>query len=192
MGLSVEGSVGFVNGSGAGSESGFFFVVEVEFNDFFDTVFAKDAGHANAEVGFAVFAFEESGAGDEALLVVDNGSSDLSSSGTGSVPSGSAEEFGESSTAHHCVGSDFVEDFSGEESANGKTAVSSEAFERDHGGVAVAADYDTFDFGGVATEGLREEVFEASAIESAAHADDAVFGETHFFVKEIGHCVHGV
>ena len=56
----------------------------------------------------------------------------------------------------------------------------------------MAADYDAFHFGGVAAEGLAEEVFEASAIESTAHADDAVFGQTHFFVEQVGHGVHGV
>ena len=61
-----------------------------------------------------------------------------------------------------------------------------------HGGVAVAADYDAFDFGSVCTESEAEEVFEASAVECAAHADDAVFGQAAYFVDEVCHGVHGV
>ncbi len=48
-----------MNCFGALVEEGFLFFVEVEFNDFLNTVTAYDAGHADAEVAFAIFAVKQ-------------------------------------------------------------------------------------------------------------------------------------
>lgn len=48
-----------MNSFGALVEKLFLLVVEVEFNNFLDTVLAEDTGHADAEVFLAVFAVEE-------------------------------------------------------------------------------------------------------------------------------------
>ena len=69
----LEGFVGFVNCFGALGEEGFFLVVEVKFHDFLHTVAADDGGNADAEVALAVFALEQAGAGDELLLVAEDG-----------------------------------------------------------------------------------------------------------------------
>ncbi len=57
--VSSKSCVCFVYGFGACVEESFFFIVEVEFNDFFDTVATQDTGNAYAEIAFAVFSFEE-------------------------------------------------------------------------------------------------------------------------------------
>ena len=56
----------------------------------------------------------------------------------------------------------------------------------------MAADYDAFNFGGVGTECEAQEIFEAGAVESTAHADDAVLGQVGGLVDKVGHGVHGV
>ena len=55
-----ESCIGLVDSFGALVEEFLFGVVEVEFNDFFDTVAAEDTGHTDAEVFFTIFAVEQS------------------------------------------------------------------------------------------------------------------------------------
>ncbi len=76
--LARKSSVGIVNSSSALSEECFLLFVEGELNDLLNTILAEDTGNADAEVFFAIFAFEQSGASDETLLVVEHGSSNLS------------------------------------------------------------------------------------------------------------------
>ena len=183
----LEGFVGFVNGFGALVEEGFLLVVEVELNDFLDTVAADDGGNTDAEVAFTVFTVEQAGAGDEFLLVVEHCGNHLGRSCTGSIPCRCAEEFGECGAAYHGVGCHFGKLVGGDEARCGQAAVSCEAGKGNHGGVAVAADHDAFNFGCVGVQGQAEEVFEACAVQCAAHADDAVFGQTGDFVNQVGH-----
>ncbi len=52
------------------------------------------------------------------------------------------------------------------------------AYQRNHGGVAVTAYYYAFDFVGGSVECEAEEIFEAGAVKSTAHAYNAVLGQT--------------
>ena len=53
-----QSSICLVDGSGAGSEFSFFVSVQFQFNDFLDTVLAKDNGNTDADIRFAVFTFQ--------------------------------------------------------------------------------------------------------------------------------------
>ena len=49
----------FVDSLGALMEEGFFFFIEVELNNLFDTVAADDGGNTDAKVAFAIFAVKQ-------------------------------------------------------------------------------------------------------------------------------------
>ncbi len=171
-----EGSVGFANGFCALGEECFFFVVEIEFNYFFDAVLAEDTGHADANVGLSVFAFEVCGAGNHAFGVVDNCIYNACCCGAGSVPCGGTEQTGKCSASYHGIGCNFLKSFCGKECACGNTAVCCIAGKGYHCCVAVSADYDAFNFCGVCFKSLGEEVLETCAVKGSTHADDAVLG----------------
>ena len=54
-------------------EEGLFLVVELELNNLLDTVATENTGHAYADVAFAILAFEQGGARNHLLLVVEDG-----------------------------------------------------------------------------------------------------------------------
>ncbi len=160
-----------MNCFGALVEEGFLFFVEVEFNDFLNTVTADDAGHADAEVAFAIFAVEKSRARDKFLLVVEHGGNHLCRCSTGCIPCRSAEKFGKCSTTDHSVGSNLCELVGRNIFRRGHTTVSGKAGKGNHSGVAVAADNDAFNLGCIRVEREAEIIFEACAVECTAHAE---------------------
>ena len=96
--------------------------------------------NTDAEVFLAVFAVEESGAGDDGVLIVDHCLNHFSCSCTGSIPGAGAEQFGECCAAYHCVGYHLVHGLLVEKGLAGDAAESCEATHRNHGRVAMAAD----------------------------------------------------
>ena len=69
---SGESGIGGMNSLGACLEESFLLVVEVELDNLLDTVAAKQAGNAYADVTFAIFTFYECRAGDYSLLVMEH------------------------------------------------------------------------------------------------------------------------
>ncbi len=80
-----------------------------------------------------------------------------------------AEQFGESGTTYHSVGSNLVELLCRHKGRCGNTTVSGKALQRYHSGIAVTADNDAFYLVGVSTEGKAQEILEACAIECATY-----------------------
>ena len=75
-----------MNGGSALGEQCFFFVVQLEIDNLFATVFAQDNRNADADVRFSVFTFQVNAARNQFLLVVDDRFYYKSSSSSRSVP----------------------------------------------------------------------------------------------------------
>ena len=56
----------------------------------------------------------------------------------------------------------------------------------------MTTDYHTFYFVCIATQSLRQEVFETRAIQSTTHTDNAVLRQTQRFQCQISHCIHRI
>ena len=188
----LQHAVGFVNGSRALGEEGFFFIVQLVVHDGFHAVFADNGRYTDAEVAFAVFAFEVGARGDDFLLVVDDGFHHVGSRRTGCVPGRGAEQLRQRGTAHHGVGHHFVERFLVHQVGYRTAFVGGVAGEGYHGGVAVAADDDAFHFVRVGVQRLAQVAFEARAVQGAAHAEYAVLRKPRGFQRQVGHGVHRV
>ena len=79
-----------------------------------------------------------------------------------------------------------------DEVENRHTFVGSKTRHRNHSGVTVSANNETFYLVGIASEFLAEEVFETAAIQCATHTDNAVARQAERFQGEVCHGVHRV
>ena len=188
----MKNSSGLGYSSFAGSEESLLVVVERQLNNALDTVAADDTGHTDKDITKAIFALKVSRAGDHLLLVVDDAVNHAGCAGTRSHPCAGTQQTGQRSTAYHSRFHHFVHLLLGQEIGSRHTFVGSKASHRNHGGVAVTADHETFYLVGIAVELLREEIFETAAIECATHTDDAVFGQAGSLQSKVSHGVHGV
>lgn len=115
--------VGLVDCSCALCKESLLFFIKVKLDDSLDTVLAEYARNTDAEILFTIFAFKKSRAGDYCLLVVDDSLHHFRCRRSGSVPCGSAEKLGESSTAYHSVGNHLVESRSVEKIGSGNATI---------------------------------------------------------------------
>lgn len=175
----------------AGLEECFLFVVEFEFEDFLDAVFAKDNGDTEVAVVDAVLTFEFDTNGEYALLIFDNGLDHLGCRGAGCVPSRCAHEFNELAATILCAFYDGIECVFVNEVGYGDARYSGVAWEGNHC-VSVTTEEETLNVLNGYTEVLGNEGFVASGVEDTCHAEDAVAGELGSDVRLIRHDVEGV
>ena len=93
-------------------------------------------------------------------LVVDNRFNNKCTSCTRSIPCRSTQQLSQSSTAYHSSRSNFLQFFFRQEVRNRHTFVSSKTSQRNHSSITVTTDNHTFHFISVATQSLRQEIFE--------------------------------
>ena len=108
------------------------------------------------------------------------------------IPCRSTQQFSQRSTTYHSSSSNFFQFLCRDEISYRHTFVSSETSQRNHRSITVTTDNHTFYFVSVATDSLRQEIFETRAIQSTTHTDYTVFRQAQSLQCQISHCIHRV
>ena len=141
------------------------------FNYSFYAVFADYYRYAEADVLLAVFTVLRNAAGDDSLLVVQDGADDACCTGAGCVVCGSTHKFGDCCTAYHGVCYHFLPLLSCEKLLDFAALVEHAAHQWNHCGVTMCSDNHTVNLAHRHVESLAQVVSETAAVQSAAHTD---------------------
>jgi hypothetical protein len=179
------------DGLGGDLEHGLLLVAELHLDDLLDAVLAEDAGDAEEEVGVAVLAAQQGGAGQHALAVADDRLDHGDGGGGGGVVAGVAEQADDLAAAVAGALDDGVDLVLREQLGERDAGDRGVGRQRDHG-VAVAAEDHAVDVVDADAEGLGDEGLVAGGVEDAGHADDALLGELRLLVHDVAHGIQRV
>ena len=172
-------------------QQGHFIRIELEFDELGDAVFAQFHGDAEEDILHAVFAAEVDAAGEDPVLVLDDGFHHLGCCGAGCVPGRGTHELDQFAAAHFGAFDDGIE-LGRADHIRYRNAGNRGIAGQGHHGVAVAAQEQRLNILRRYLERFSQECAVTGRIQDAGHAEYPGAIQAGYLVSGVGHHVQGV